>query len=356
MSISALFDDFPDPRASNSSHKLGDILFLLIAGSLCGQKTATDFALFAEHHKDVLSEFISYEKAPSHDTFSRLLRLIDPSAFCDLLRRFMKNFSKVCRQFDHIAIDGKAMRRACNYDQRTTPAITVSAFASEASLCLASKTLPAQGGCDEAKLALEVIQLIDITGKIITGDAVYCNRAVASMITKKGGDYILALKRNRVTWHDEAEALLAPCKPQYVSTQPNSHGRHEKREVTVIKTETPKLEEHKAYARIVSTVDKRKPTTRYYVLSKQFDPKELVRIVRQHWTIETALHWTLDVSMGEDDYRGRKDHSPANMATLKRIARNLLEYADEQRVPISNRITKCTFDKSYLRQAISHMR
>jgi hypothetical protein len=124
--LETCFGSVPDPRAGNASHRLGDLIVMMVAASLCGANTATEFALFAETRKAALCRLIDYDGAPSHDTFSRLLRLMDPRAFERAFAVFAAGFAralgKACGTVpaaedlsEIVALDGKALRRA--YEQ-----------------------------------------------------------------------------------------------------------------------------------------------------------------------------------------------------------------------------------------------
>ena len=326
MSLSHLFDDLPDPRAANSVHKLGDVLVIMIAAVMCGRKTATDIALFAELRRTALAPLVRYDRAPSHDTISRLLRVLDAEAFGQVLARFATAFARACEaqglsEAGHVAIDGKALRRACDAAQQTTPPMTLSAFASGVGLTLGVRPGPGAAGFDEGKRAVELVDLLDLAGKIVTADALHCNRAMAGALAGQGARYILSLRRNRAAWHDDAVAAFAAATPLCALTEHRAHGRHERREAAVIAAATPQAPGHTAYGRIVSHRNGAPPVTRYFLLSEAFTPDVFLDLVRKHWSIETALHWTLDVHLAEDQNRGRKDHSPANIATLNPILR-----------------------------------
>lgn len=357
--LGGCFDGIEDPRSYNTVHRLGDLLVIMIAASLCGAANATEFALFAETRKAIMARLVSYERAPSHDTFSRLLRRLDPEAFAKAFRGFAAQFAKALEAAGFspsakvVAVDGKALRRAYERGLAASPPLMVSAFAAEARLCLAT----AEAGEDnEIEAALKVVELLDLTGAIVTADALHCHHRMASAIAAKGGDYVLALKANRHHWHRAAEAAFAGDAPRLAAAMRDiAHGRREWRRAEVMAT-TPLCEGHKAFLRITARRDDAEPTVRLYMASRLFTPKEALAITRCHWQIENALHWLLDVHLDEDNARARKDHAPANIANLKRLARNILQAADNPKVPISHRIKKCAWDDTYLLNAMTHMR
>jgi DDE_Tnp_1-associated len=145
--LETCFGSVPDPRAGNTSHRLGDLIVMMVAASLCGAATATEFALFAEARRAMLSRLIDYDVAPSHDTFSRLLRLLDPRAFEQAFASFAAGFARALGEAsgttaatpnEVVALDGKALRRAYQQGQQAYPPLTVSAFATQTRLCLAA--------------------------------------------------------------------------------------------------------------------------------------------------------------------------------------------------------------------------
>lgn len=354
--LDTCFGSLSDPRARNTVYRLGDLMVMMLAASLCGATTATEFAIFAEQRKTLLSRLIDYDRAPSHDTFSRLLRLIDPQAFGAVFARFAEAFSKALKTDGAdaavLAIDGKALRRAIESGFAASPPLTVSVFAANTRLCLAAAGV--KPGANEIETALKVIQIIDITDKIITADALHCHHRMAQAIVGRGGNYVLALKGNRRDWHRIAKAAFNPDTPG-AETREISHGRHEWRRAEVTCAPAPLMQGHAAFIRLTTRRRQEKPVTRFYMASFVMTPQEALTITRHHWMIENALHWMLDVHLNEDMSRARKDHAPANGAILNRLARNILQITDQPKVPISHRIKKCNWNDEYLIKAIAHM-
>lgn len=349
--LESYFGAVPDPRAANAMHRLGDLLVMMIAASLCGANTATEFALFAQERKQALSRLIDYEVAPSHDTFSRLLRLIDPDAFGRAFAAFAAGFARARREV--VSLDGKALRRAYGKGLAASPPLTVSAFAAETRLCLAAAS-PKEGE-NEVEAALKVIELIDLAGRSVTADALHCHTRMAQAITERGGDYLLALKGNRRNWLRSANQLLAAARPTTAEKSETSHGRREWRRAEVVPAGEPLIPGHQAFVRITSRRDQAKPLTRLFMASTLLSAQHALDLARAHWQVENALHWMLDVHLDEDLARARKDNAPANIALLNRLARNILQAADNDKIPISHRIKKCAWNDDYLIHALTHM-
>lgn len=353
------FGSLPDPRAGNTSHRLGDLIVMMVAASLCGATTSTEFALFAQTRRTTLSRLIAYDRAPSHDTFSRVLRLMDPEAFARAFATFAAGFARALaadcgEDREVIAIDGKALRRAYLKGQAASPPLTVSAFATQARLCLAAVHPGAAE--NEVEAALRVVDLLDLTNRIVTADALHCHRRMAQAIRDRGADYMLALKGNRRRWRAQADLLLGQCAPERAEQIDLSHGRREWRQAEVVAAPAPLMPGHAAFVRITSRREAAAPTVRLFMASTMISPQRALAITRSHWMVENGLHWMLDVHLDEDLARARKDHAPANTALIKRIARNVLQRADNPKVPISHRIKKCAWSDDYLIATLLHMR
>ena len=350
--LESYFGAVPDPRGPNATHRLGDLIVMMVAASLCGASSATEFALFAGQRRQALSRLIAYEVAPSHDTFSRLLRLLDPDAFGRAFAAFAAAFA--CARQDVVSLDGKALRRAYERGMAASPPLTVSAFAAETRLCLAAAS--PKPGDNEVEAALNVIELIDLAGRLVSADALHCHTRMAQAVIDKGGDYLLALKGNRRNWLQSANRHLATLAPASAEQTETNHGRNEWRRAEVVAAAEPLMPGHKAFVRITSRRDQAEPLTRLFMASTLLTPSQALNHARAHWRIENSLHWMLDVHLNEDRSRARKDNAPANTALINRIARNILQLADADKVPISHRIKKCAWNDEYLILALSHMR
>ncbi len=171
-----LFGGLDDPGAGNASRRLSVLVLIMIVASVCGKSSSTEFALFAEARKPLLSRLIRHAHAPSHDRFSRLLRLLEPAAFMQAFARFADGFGKVLAKLGRhpttcvAAVYDKALRRAYERGCKASPPLTVSAFAVEARLCLAAV---ASAGNNEIEAALKVVGLLDLTRTIVTADALH---------------------------------------------------------------------------------------------------------------------------------------------------------------------------------------
>jgi len=361
-----VFRSLPDPRAQNARHDLLEILAIALAAVLCGAESCSDMADFGKSKEGLLRLFLRLEHGPpSHDTFSRVFRLLKPEAFERVFRRFMAAFAKAngLKLTGVVAVDGKALRGAYERGRRATPLQLVNVFAVEARMALAQHKAP---GRNETAGALEVLDLLALDGCIVTADALHCTRAFARAVLDRGGDYVLAIKANR-------GPLFAAVAQQFTRSgkrrvaeriEPSSHDRHEARRATVMRnTSLATLHRFHGVAAIGRVTSRRrlrgqaadKPFVRYYLLSRYVSPKQLLHVTRSHWGIENQLHWVLDVQFGEDGNRARKDNAPENLAILRRLALNILRSHPDS-ASIRRKIKRAGWDNAFLMAVLSHMR
>jgi predicted transposase YbfD/YdcC len=364
--FSKIFSSLPDPRAPNSLHELLDILIIALAAVLCGAKGPTDMALFGLAKEKLLRQFLKLEYGiPSHDTFSRVFRALDPEAFEQIFRRFMTAFAKAngIKLTGVVAVDGKALRGAYERGKSATPLHMVNVFAAEARMALASRKAP---GRNEAQGALEALRLLSLEGSTVTTDALHCNRPFAKLVLERGGHYVLTLKQNQKKLFDAVARRFARAGKRSVAkrVEPSTHDRREARRAVVIRDTSVGIANRfpgvAALARITSRrrphgARADKPVTRYYLLSKYIAAKRLLQIVRSHWGIENRLHWVLDVVFDEDRGRTRKDNGPENLAILRRFAINIIR-AHPARISMRQKVKRAGWDDAFLLDLFSHMR
>ncbi len=357
------FGDIEDPRAENAQHDLLEILFIALLASLCGATSCADMAEFGVSKERLLRSVLSLPHGiPSHDTFSRVFRLLDPAGFEAAFRRFMTAFARgagIKKPKDVVALDGKLLRRSYERGRSAMPCVMVTAWGAATRMSLAS-TVATDG--NETEAALRLVELLQLKGCVVTGDALHCNRAMAEAITARGGDYVLALKSNQRPMRRAAEALLAAAKPttKSVSRAERAHGRNETRTAIVVPAPEMALDHGfpgiVAVARVESRRDTEAPVSRLFALSKRFAADRLLDIVRDHWGIENRLHWTLDVTFDEDLARNRKDNGPANLAVLRRLALNIANAHPDTKTSLRRKLLRAGWDENFLFDLIRHMR
>ena len=364
--FSKAFRRMPDPRAGNARHDLLEVLFIALAATLCGAESCSDMADFGQSKEELLRLVLRLEHGiPSHDTFSRVFRLLKPQAFELAFRRFMAAFAKAngLKLTGVVAVDGKALRGAYERGGKATPLQMVNVFAVDARLALAQQKA---SGRNETAGALEVLDLLSLEGCIVTADALHCTRAFAAAVRERGGDYVLAIKANRGRLFTAVTQQFARSGQRSTAEQieRSTHDRREVRRATIMRnTSLAGLYRFPGAAAVGRITLRRRlrgqradaPFVRYYLLSKYISPKRLLHIARSHWGIENQLHWVLDVHFAEDRNRSRRDNAPENLAILRRLALNILR-THPDRASLRRKIKRAGWDNAFLMATLSHMR
>lgn len=358
MGVLELFSEVADPRWRNTRHELGEILFIALASVLCGAETCSDMADFARARQGMLREVLKLEHGPpSHDTFSRVFRLLDPKGFSSVFYRFAEGFAAQAKVENVVAFDGKSLKRCYENGKKFTPPLMVSAWGAKTRMTLASAL--AENG-NEVAAVLEMLNLFDLKGCTVTADALHCHRAMAEAVVAAGGDYALAVKGNQPALLRDAKAALAAGKnAKTAETTDSEHGRDEQRQITLVDAphlgrvhDFPGL---KAVARVVSRRNGDE-AERIYLLSIRSSPEQVLATVRDHWGIENRLHWALDVVLDEDRDRTRKDNGPPNLAILRRLALNVIRAHPDTKTPLRRKIKRAAWEPEFLLSLFANMR
>lgn len=363
QAIVAVFSHL-DPREQNARHDFCEMLFIAFAAMLCGAKNCSDIWRFGQVKKEMLRGVLELPHGiPSHDTFSALLRKLDPAAFAEAFAGFMRRVAAAAGGNRQIAIDGKAMRGAFEKGRQFAPRMMVTAWGTELRMTLAA--VPAGGG-NEAKAAIELLRLLDLKGALVTADALHCSARMATEITQRGGDYALALKGNQGPLLADAERIIAAAKTPKAATavtEETGHGRWERRAARIVRAPAalgrkhgfPRLGMIGEISRTRIVNGKREEQRCLYVLSRSMSAQELLAVVRRHWDIENGLHWRLDVVFHEDACRTRKDHGPENLALLRRFCVNTFR-ADSKKDTMRGKMMRAGWNDSYLFSLMTQMR
>ncbi len=372
--FAAAFDSLPDPRTGNAQrHDLLEVLTIALTASVCGAETCSDFADFAVDREALFREFLRLENGvPSHDTFSRVFRLLDPSAFAACFGRFLTDLGAAGAGV--VAIDGKTLRRSFDAAAGRSPLAVVTAFASATRTVIGQEGFRSGDGDSEILAARALLQCLDLTGQLVTADALHCQRETAQLILARGGDYLFRLKGNRPALHDmladyfalpETLAELADAE-----TTDADHGRIEVRRGWVShdlswlagpKTacgEPVLLPGLACLGMIEATVTRNGKTTttrHYHLSSRALSAQAYLAAARSHWSIENGLHWVLDMSFDEDRARSRKDNAPENLATLRKLTLNLLRSA-RPNISIRRKRKRSGWSDDFARSILGQMR
>src|SRR5215210_2752256 len=329
-----------DPRCQGKiEHRLIDILVIAVCAVIACAESWDDIALYGRSKLAWLRTFLDLPNGiPSHDTFRRVFMLIDPDAF---ERGFAAWVGSLVDGFERevVAIDGKTLRRSFDRRRERSPLHLVSAWASEQGLVLGQRRVHETS--NEITAIPELLDQLALENSIVTLDAMGCQTAIAEQILARGADYLLVLKANHPLGYEAVvkhfdQACFRRGAPQRAAcdTFDEAHGRLVRRRVFA-STEAASLEALSTWPNLhtVLAVESLRSTNgtpkveteiRYFLSSCRDDPIVLGRAIRQHWAIENALHWVLDVTFREDDSRVRDQRAARNLAVLRRMAINLV--------------------------------
>jgi len=344
----------PDPRKTNHSqnrHELLDIVIVAILAVIAGADTWVEIADFGRTKETWLKTFLSLPNGiPSHDTFGRVFAILNPDAFERCFREWAHALHSEIRK-GVIALDGKSVRRSHHKDRK--PLHIVSAFAAEEGIILGQRKV--DGKTNEITVIPELLETLHLEGAIVTIDAMGTQAWIARKIIENKGDYVLAVKGNQRRLLHDAKKILEAGVADSARTSEESHGREEVREC-VVSDQVSQIRDRgrwtniRSIARVTSrrTIQgKTSAQSRYFVSSLKADAKEILSVVRAHWKIENALHWSLDVAFREDESRVRVKHAGENLALVRKFAMNLLR-KDRAKVGLKARRLKAAWDESYL--------
>ena len=357
----ACFEDLEDPRSGNAAlHDFHALLFIALCTVLCGGQGAVDMALFAQAKEPFLREVLDLKNGPpSHDTFSRLFRHLDPDQFRTAFQRFMTAFSETCQGV--VAIDGKVLRRSFDRASGKSALHMVSAWGCEQRMVLGQIATDAKS--NEITAVPKLLKMLSLKNAIVTVDALNCQRAIAQQIVDQGGDYALALKGNQGTLHANVSLYLddpAWRAEDADTTVDADNGRIETRTATLTTDigwlqhghKWPGLKCIGKVVRTRQTVAKTELETAYYLLSTPMTAKRFNEVARSHWGIENRLDWRLDVIMNEDQDRNRMDNSPYNLAILRHIALNVMQ-KEGSKGSLRGKFKRAGWDDAWLRQLLA---
>ena len=328
----SFFAEIEDPRAPNARHDLLELMFIALAAVLCGAEDCTDMAIFARSKLGLLRQVLTLKHGPpSHDTFSRLFRLLDPAQFRLCFQRFMDRFAEACQGV--VAIDGKTLRRSFDKASGKSALHMVSAWSCEQRMVLSQLAVDAKS--NEITAIPKLLRLLRLESCAVTVDALNCQREIAQQIVDQKGDYVMALKGNQGMLHEDVRTFLDDPKTKLAVSEhmvDGDHGRIETR-TAMLSTDIAWLQEDHHWpglaaigkvVRVREAADKTTTETVYYLLSAAMTPERFGEAARSHWTIENQLHWCLDVVMNEDQMRNRTGHSAENLAILRHLTLNLV--------------------------------
>lgn len=351
------FAELRDPRVERTrEHLLEEILLMALAAILSGAESWNEMEGYSKAKREWLQGFLKLPGGiPSHDTFNRVISGLDPA---ELEKGFMAWVSSIAKLTagEVVAIDGKSLRGA-RQAGKTTLVHMVSAWASANNLVLAQRKV--EDKSNEITAIPKLLDALELSGTVVTIDAMGCQRGIAEKIVDKKADYILAVKENQGNLLAEIKDSFRMLGADAVAEEIDcGHGRVERRTCSVV-ADTGLIEKAAEWASLQGLVrvqaeryhkgtGKTERETRYYITSLKPDAERLNTSIRQHWGIENKLHWALDVSFGEDLDRKRQKNAAQNFSVLNRLALNLLKQDTSSKLGIKGKRLQAGWDNDYL--------
>lgn len=364
------FEPLKDPRVSNRNmrHNLSDMLLLTVLAVICGADGWTDVERFGKAKMKLLKSFLTLPNGiPSHDILGDLFSRLCPDTLQSCFLNWVQSMVSLS-QGEIVAIDGKTLRRSFNEPGKKGAIHMVSAWATGNQLVLGQYKVDEKS--NEITAIPELLKLLNLSGSIVTIDAMGCQKKIAKAIRKADADYVLAVKDNHKTLHNEIKTCLDAVidesfmseKVAYTETVDKNHGRIETRRCWIvaevdwitgvenwedlITIGVVESERHEISSGVTST------DRRYYISSIDADAVLFSMAVRKHWGVENSLHWCLDVTFREDDSRIRQGFAAQNMAVIRHIALNFLK-KEKSKTSIRGKRKKAGWDEGFLLKVLA---
>jgi len=334
------FEDLEDPRSNiGKKHKLIDVIVLTIYGILLGQNDAENISYFLGLNEEYFKELLNLENGiPSADTFLRVYKAINPKSFMKCFSAWVKNIieeKKVEDKVKLIPIDGKAIKSSTDKINKGNIPYVVSAYLSDIGISIGQ--LKVDDKSNEIKAIPDLLDLLDIKGKVITIDAIGTQTKIVNKIVYKEGYYCLCVKDNQESLNTDIKEYFefAKCdkteKLDYCKSIDKDHGRIETRETYISNSVDFIDKKWTDIKTIIMTRNTREikgkvsVQEKYYISNLKTTVKEFAEITRGHWSIENNLHWVLDVHFREDSSKSKQGHSIHNLSLIRKICYNLVK-------------------------------
>lgn len=360
------FADLTDPRRRESTYPLINIVTIAICAVICGADDFVAIAKFGRVKQKWLSRFLDLKDGiPSHDRFNAILAAIKPVEFEACLLSWITALHEITAG-QLVAIDGKTLRRSFDTASSKSAIHMVSAWATANHISLGQVIVDDKS--NEITAIPQLLKMLEITGSLVTIDAMGCQTEIAQTIIDSEADYLLAAKKNQPTLYDgiswffltQREQGFAGVRVSRHETHEKAHGREETRlyYVCSVPRDLPDRKRWPGLAAIGWTINdtmrdgKRCYEMRYYIMSRKLSAKAFAAAVRGHWSIENSLHWQLDVTFGEDQSRVRRGYADANFSILRRTALSLLKNNHSLKVGVKNKRLAAGWDDDYLQQVL----
>lgn len=364
------FSQLEDPRLDRKKrHSLLDIVAITICAVIAGADGWTDVELFGKSKESWLRAFLKLPNGiPSHDTFGRFFMLLDPAAFQDCFIGWVRAIHETVQGV--VAIDGKTVRRSHDRGKAKKAIHLVSAWATDNGVALGQ--VKTDDKSNEITAIPELLKMLQLKGCLVTIDAMGCQRDIARNIIEAGADYLLAVKGNQENLCEDVELEFKEAQEEhfahmdclYHETLDKGHGRIEKRQywythdIQGLGTleRWPELK-GMVMCRATRTVNgETSVEDRYFITSNTgHDVEKIAAAIRAHWRIENSLHWVLDIAFYEDQCRIRMGYAAENLATIRKLALNVIKNNKSKKGGIKAKRLQAAWDNEYLKELLMAM-
>lgn len=369
ITIADHFALMEDPRIDRTKrHNLIDILTIALCAVICGADSWVAIELYGCTKYEWLKTFLELPNGiPSHDTFARVFAQLNSQRFQECFLNWIKSI-QIITDGEVVAIDGKTLCGSHDKSSEQSAIRMVSAWATTNKLVLGQVKVDEKS--NEITAIPELIKVLELSGCIVTIDAIGCQKEIVKLISQQNADYVITLKKNQGNLYDEVEQLFKAeigkgfqdFQHSTYKTEEHGHGRHEIRNYAMLTGIQSRLDPDSVWSNfnsigMVESVrqvgGKTTVETRYFITSLEDNAQQFANSVRSHWGIENSLHWVLDVALKEDDCRIRKDNAPQNFAVMRQIAVNLLGKEKRVKRGIKNKQFLAAMDNNYLERVIA---
>jgi predicted transposase YbfD/YdcC len=364
--IKTHFASLTDPRRRKVTYPLINIVTIALCAVIAGADDFVTIATWGRQKRAWLSRFLDMTSGtPSHDRFSAIFKAIKPAEFERCLLSWVTSLHEVTAG-QLVAIDGKSLRQSFDKADAKSAIHMVSAWATANHISLGQVVVDEKS--NEITAIPKLLELLDVSGCLVTIDAMGCQAEIAGKIVEGKADYVLAVKGNQPTLHtgimefflDHMGDDFARVRVSRHETKEHGHGRDEHRTYLVcdVPDDLPDRGRWKGLKRIGVAISetmrggKACDDVRYYILSKRLSARSFGAAVRGHWGIENSLHWQLDMSFGEGRSRTRKGHADANFAVVRRMALSLLKNEESQKVGVRTKRLTAAWNEDYLEKVL----
>lgn len=367
VAILARFENLTDPRVERTKqHLLIDMVTIGLCAAICGADSWVDVETFGRAKQGWFARFLELPNGiPSHDTFGRVFARLDTAEFLLCLQNWLRSLHLSLKE-QGVAIDGKTLRGSFDAASGKSALHVVSAWASGLRLSLGEVAV--DGKSNEITAVPKLLELLELTGAVVTLDAMHCQKETLAAVRGKGADYLVPVKDNQPKLYGLLlEAFMAYGENNYQArevkqyrTVERNRGRDEER-IVYAAPPPPELKGHAEWLDVRSIVMVYRATTRngklteetsYYISSLPPAVKRIARYIRGHWGIENTLHWTLDVIFAEDRSRIRTGHGPEIASLFRKLALLVLQQDTTSRGSLRGKRLQAGWNEDFLERLL----